>query len=411
MIFIPIRTESEIVRTPYANYSLIGVHVIMFALFSSPLAGEQLLSFRDARLVLATGDLNLLNFFTYQFLHADILHLAGNMLFLWVFGNSVNSKMGDWPYLFFYLAGGIFGGAVYSLLRPAGATLIGASGAIASITTAYLALFPRSHVTVLIWIFVFLQFVEVPAMVLICLKIIVWDNIVAPTFGGVGRVAHDTHLAGYLFGFIGAMGMLWLRALPRDQFDMVALWDRWRRRREMAAAFRGAAPVTGSFGSVARKEPTRQDARRTEDQQLDRIASLRDQVGEAIRRGDISSAMNEYAALLAADPAQILAEGMLLQIARRQFETGAAAAAAETFERVLAGYPRSPEAENVRLLLGIMYARDLARYDKADEHLTRSWESLTDPDRRAKCHEWLTKARQALGKTMPNPSAGGAVAS
>lgn len=411
MIFIPIRTESEIVRTPYANYALIGVHVIMFVLFSSPLAGEWLLGIRDARLVLATGDLNLFNFFTYQFLHADVLHLAGNMLFLWVFGNSVNSKMGDWPYLLFYLAGGIFGGAVYALLRPPGATLIGASGAVASITTAYLALFPRSHVTVLLWFFVFLHFFEMPAMVLIGLKIIVWDNVIAPAFGGVGRVAHDTHLAGYLFGFLGAMSMLWLRALPRDQFDMVALWDRWRRRREMAAAFRGAAPVTGSFGTVARKDSTNSDARQAEEAQLDRVASLRDQVSEALRRGDVDSAMSGYAALLTADPVQILAEGMLLQIARRQFETGAAAAAAETFERVLTGYPRSPEAQNIRLLLGIMYARDLARYEKADEHLTRSWESLTDPDRRAKCHEWLTKARQALGRAAPDPSTGGAVAS
>ena len=75
-------------------------------------------------------------FFTYQFLHADVGHLFGNLLFLWVFGNSVNGKMGNWPYLLFYLAGGVCAAWGWAALNPGPLHLVGASGAIAAVTTA-----------------------------------------------------------------------------------------------------------------------------------------------------------------------------------------------------------------------------------------------------------------------------------
>ena len=145
------------------------------------------------------------------------MHLLGNMLFLWVFGNSVNGKMGDIPYLLFYLAGGVFAAWGYAILQAKVFYLVGASGAIAAVTTAYLALFPRSRVTVMVWFFFFIHFFEVPAMILIGLKVIVWDNVVAPKLAGADSVAYGAHIAGYFFGFLVSLNMLFLRALPRDQ--------------------------------------------------------------------------------------------------------------------------------------------------------------------------------------------------
>ena len=107
MLLIPIRTESPIQRTPWVNIALISLNAIAFMFFNQLLAGQRVKEFMDAYLVFDSAEPALFQFFTYQFLHGDFWHLLGNMLFLWVFGNSVNAKMGDVPYLLFYLAGGV----------------------------------------------------------------------------------------------------------------------------------------------------------------------------------------------------------------------------------------------------------------------------------------------------------------
>ena len=85
-------------------------------------------------------------FFSCMFLHADTVHLLGNMVFLWVFGSAVNDKLGHAGYAAFYLAGGVIAGVGYVLLSGV-APALGASGAIAAVTGAFLVLFPRVRVT------------------------------------------------------------------------------------------------------------------------------------------------------------------------------------------------------------------------------------------------------------------------
>lgn len=387
-MILPIRTETTIHRTPRANYFLIAANVLLFLIFGARLGGQTLADLRNQHLVFASVEPTLLQFFSYQFLHADAWHLVGNMLFLWVFGNSVNAKMGDLPYLLFYLAGGVFAAWGYALLNPQPFELVGASGAIAAITTAYLALFPRSHVTVLIWFFI-IHFIEVPAMILIGLKIIVWDNILAPGIGGAGNVAHTAHLAGYFFGFSGAMFMLLIRALPRDQFDLLALWKRWRRRRAFAAE--------DAFAPVARPVPRDPAIRAAEDKQLDDIAHRRQEIHEALAARDLDRAAAAYAALLALDPDQCLSEMAQLDVAGQLYRTGRFQDAARAFERFVDCHPLSREADNARLLLGILYARDLQDFPRAERVLSEAVEKLRDDDRRAQGLQWLAQVRAALG--------------
>ncbi|GMV96339.1 MAG: hypothetical protein AMXMBFR83_07050 [Phycisphaerae bacterium] len=221
---IPISTDTPIRRTPYVNYVLIGLNVVIFLLTGGAEGADGAGGWRNRLVELGTlegGDPLLYQFFTYQFLHANWAHIGGNMLFLWTFGNPVNAKMGHGPYLFFYLAGGVFAATGYGFYHDT--NMIGASGAIAAVTTAYLALFPRSHITILYWFF-FIGTFELPSMIMIVFKMILWDNILAPQMtGGISNVAFGAHLAGYGFGFAASAGMLALRFLPRDQFDIVAL--------------------------------------------------------------------------------------------------------------------------------------------------------------------------------------------
>jgi membrane associated rhomboid family serine protease len=410
LVVIPIRTESEIRRTPAVNYALIGINVLLFLVFNVLLGDTRVADIQAQYLSLQSDQPAFYQFVTYQFFHADAWHLLGNLLFLWVFGNSVNAKMGDVPYLLFYVAGGIFAAWAYALVTPAPSRLVGASGAIAAVTTAYLALFPRSRVTVLVWVFILIHFFELPAMVIIGLKIIVWDNIIAPSFGGHEAIAYTAHLGGYFFGFVGALGLLLVRGLPRDQFDILALWKRWHQRRQLAAALSDpASAARAQFGTVARPitaDPERQAA---EERRFDRIADLRSRISEAMERRDVAAAGHLYGELIAIDPAQCLSERHQLGVAREFYDRGRAAEAAAAFDRFVACYPDSPEAGNVRLLLGIIYARDLRDYNEADTHLSALIGALRDQTRRDQCLHWLKIVRAALGRPAPEgePSVGG----
>jgi len=405
LVAIPIRTETVIRRTPSVNFGLIAANALIFLLFDQRFASDGMWAFRQQHLHLLGFEPSIHQFFTYQFIHADLMHLVGNMLFLWVFGNSVNAKMGNGPYLLFYVAGGAFAGWAHAMLHPN--PLAGASGAVAAITTAYLALFPRSRVTVLIWFFFFIHFVEVPAMIIIGLKIIVWDNIIGPNLGGSEKVAYHAHLAGYLFGFVGAMGMLLVRALPRDQFDMLALWKRWRQRRELAAVMaRPGAAAWAQYGAVGRTVPVDPEARAVEDRRTDEIADLRARIGVELERKANSAAATLYEQLLSREPTQCLSEAQQLDIAREFYASGKFAQAAAAFDRFVECYPNSIEAGNVRLLLGIVYARDLQQFEAADKHLTQSMESLRDQNHRDQCVQWLRSVRTALGRPAPEITTG-----
>jgi membrane associated rhomboid family serine protease len=405
LIAVPIRTETVIRRTPSVNFALIAANALVFLLFDARFAGEGMWAFRERYLHLLSYEPSFHQFFTYQFIHADLMHLLGNMLFLWVFGNSVNSKMGNGPYLLFYLAGGVFAGLGHALFHPN--PLAGASGAVAAVTTAYLALFPRSRVTVLIWFFLFIHFVEVPAMLIIGLKIIVWDNIIAPTLGESERVAHLAHLAGYLFGFVAAMGMLLVRALPRDQFDILALWKRWRQRRELASVMaQPGAAAWAQYGAVGRTAPVDPEERAVEDRRLDEIADMRARIGVELERKATAAAATLYEQLLSQSPSQCLAEPQQLEVAREFYASGKFTQAAAAFDRFVECYPNSLEASNVRLLVGIIYARDLRQYEAADKHLTQSMASLRDQSRRDQCLQWLKNVRAALGRPAPQTTNG-----
>src|SRR3712207_6419676 len=146
-MILPIRTDSPLRSTPYTNWLLILANVAVFiAQVGSPGLTE--------RFKLSSFEPGLADFVTYAFLHGGPAHLLGNMLFLYIFGNNVNDKMGNLGYLAFYLAGGVFAGVGHVLTQGVSAwesaSVMGASGAVAAVTGAYVVLSPRSNITVLI---------------------------------------------------------------------------------------------------------------------------------------------------------------------------------------------------------------------------------------------------------------------
>jgi tetratricopeptide (TPR) repeat protein len=238
-------------------------------------------------------------------------------------------------------------------------------------------------------------------MIFIGLKIAV--DMIAPALGGSGGVAHATHLAGYLFGFVGALGMLFIRALPRDQFDILALWKRWHQRRGFAAAMADPeAAARAQYGPVAQTTHADPEQHAEEERRFNQIADLRARISEQTEHGDIEAATTLYEQLVNIDTKQCLSERHQLEIAREFYRTGRFPQAAASFDRFVDCHPYSTEEGNVRLLLGIIYARDLRQYEDADKHLTRSMRTLRDQTRRDQCIEWLKTVRAAMGRPAPD---------
>ena len=145
--------------------------------------------------------------FTAMFMHASILHIGGNMLFLWIFGNNVEDAMGPVKYLLFYLVGGVAALALQVAIGPnSTAPTLGASGAIAAVLGGYIVLYPRAKVLTLVLIILFFTVIELPAWAMIGIWFVEQAafaavNLTNPTGGG-GGVAYFAHVGGFAFGLL-----------------------------------------------------------------------------------------------------------------------------------------------------------------------------------------------------------------
>jgi membrane associated rhomboid family serine protease len=378
MPVIPLSTDSPLRRTPLANYGLIAANVVVFALCfvfrTLPLQWE-----------LSPRNPHLYQFITYQFIHGGFLHIAGNMLFLYIFGNHINDKMGHVAYIAFYLAGGVFAGILYVLTEGAGHPIIGASGAIAAVTGAYLVLLPQSTVTIFYWFF-FAGRMEVQSLYLI---VFFFAQDIFLNLGQEDSVAHMAHIGGTVFGIVLCMALLAVHLLPRSQFDLWAFAQRWNRRRQyrdlVAKGYDPFNPAKGVRAMAGAAPAVPSEA-----------TELRQQVNAAIGMGQLPVAARLYSRLIAIDPTQVLSRQAQLDVATQLKHDGDFAGAAAAFDRLLANFPKSDHNGEIELLVGILYARDVHDPAKARTHLMRAIDKIHDEAKAA-------FARQALEELGPSP--------
>jgi membrane associated rhomboid family serine protease len=145
--------------------------------------------------------------FTGMFMHASIIHIGGNMLFLWIFGNNVEDALGRVKYLAFYLVSGIAALALQVAVAPnTMAPTLGASGAIAGVLGAYIVLYPRARVLTLVIIIFFFTVIEIPAYVMLgiwfAIQAVFGASGLTTASGSGGGVAYFAHIGGFLFGFL-----------------------------------------------------------------------------------------------------------------------------------------------------------------------------------------------------------------
>jgi membrane associated rhomboid family serine protease len=212
----PIRDHNPSGRVPYITYALMAANIGIF-LSTLPISQSEraLWDFYSAwalfpHRVMAGDGLNAL--LTSQFLHGGWMHLAGNMLFLWIFGDNIEDEMGHGPFLGFYLVAGALSGFAHVAADPTSyIPTIGASGSIAGVMGAYLLLFPKARVDIL---FIFKIF-PIPAWIML----MVWFSM--QFIGGMGAtpatggVAYWAHAGGFVAGLVLAIPLWLQRGGPR----------------------------------------------------------------------------------------------------------------------------------------------------------------------------------------------------
>ena len=363
-MFLPIHTDRPLRRKPLVNIALIAANVLVFVLqFQFPAM--------ESALLLRPHEPTLLSFFGSAFMHsrADMTHLAGNMLFLYIFGNSINDRLGHLAYLGFYLGGVLAAGILHVLLEDV--PVLGASGAVAGVTGAYLVLFPRSRIAVLLFLFI-VTVVYIPSLYLVGLFFLIDLLRAAGTslFGARSDVASFAHLGGTFYGAGVGVLLMATNLVPRDQMDLLALFRRRRLRREHAAALRQSGQLHVNATDVVPASAA--DAR------VARIQDLRDAINSALDDDDLRQAARRYVELLRIDPAQVLAMQRQLDIANQLAADRRHPEAAAAYELFLDHYPLHPDHAQTRLMLGLIDARYLDRPADARRHLESAAATLTD---------------------------------
>ncbi len=211
----PIRDHNPSGRTPYVVYALMAANILIFLSYVGIMDNDRAMSrllfewaIIPARISHGEAYDSLLS---SMFMHGGWMHLAGNMLFLWIFGDNLEDDLGHAKFLGFYLACGIGAGLTHVLAAPDSVVpTVGASGAIAGVMGGYLLLYPRARVDVLLILIVFFRIFPIPAWIVLA----VWFGM--QFVGGLaadpdmGGVAYWAHAGGFVIGLILAIP-LWLR--------------------------------------------------------------------------------------------------------------------------------------------------------------------------------------------------------
>jgi hypothetical protein len=263
---------------------------------------------------------------------------------------------------------------------------LGASGAVAAVTGAYLVLYPQTLITVAYWFF-FIGTIEVPAMWFIAFKLIFIDNVLYRD----SHIAHDAHLTGYAYGVIVTLLLLAARLVSGDHLDLWAMAKRWNRRRSYRDVVAdGYDPFAGTGG---RKTVVATPVKKTvaQIQSETDIRELRAGIGQRIMERNLAEAAHLYIELMKVDSDQLLPRQYLLDIANQLASDRQPSEAAWAYEQFLKHYGSYEHAEQVELMLGILYSRYLQKPEQAVQHLQRAAEKLSDPGQLKLCQEELSR--------------------
>jgi membrane associated rhomboid family serine protease len=359
-MLIPIGDEPNEDHFPWMNYALIAVNVLVFLLVQRAGQGEA----NDRvveRYAYVPASPTLTSSFSSMFLHGGWMHLIGNMLFLWIFGDNVEARLGSFGYLLAYLATGLVGNLVHGFSDPTSAIpSLGASGAISGVEGLYVVAFPRNRVKVLLlFYYVGVFFIRAPWVIGFWF---VWNDLLPYVLGDAtaGDVAHGAHIGGLLSGvalcfalrpFFRSTPPVTVPAGPRFQRPRPANRAPWTLTDPYGGgrtSQRFPSSATGSVGSLAADES--------------------DVLG-LWRAGKRETAADGFAALLQSGTVPSIPEPDFLRLSLWLEENRRYDDARRAFEAFLHSYPSSRSGPLAHFGLGMIYARHSLDVAAALPHL------------------------------------------
>ncbi len=220
---LPFKDNIPSRRVPFITWGLIGVNVIVFIfeLMEGANLDQVFFQFGMVPAYVTAGlygpRYEIVPFLTSMFMHAGWLHIAGNMLYLYIFGDNVEDRMGHVLFLFFYLLSGVGAGLLHLATDPHSMVpTVGASGAIAGVMGAYLVLYPKARVRSVVILVYFIRIMDIPAIVFLGFWFVLQFFSGVASLGGTsgGGVAFWAHVGGFVVGIVG--GLL-ARVLTKDR--------------------------------------------------------------------------------------------------------------------------------------------------------------------------------------------------
>ncbi len=221
---IPYKDDNPTRTTPYITIGLIVINcLVFFYQMSLGITGTEKFIFEFGLIPLELTRFQnfshsqaippFFSLLTAMFLHGGLMHLGGNMLYLWIFGDNIEDRLGHLRFLAFYLLTGVLATLSHVFITPSSnIPMIGASGAISAVLGAYLVLFPKARVHTLIFFFYFIRVIRLPAMVVLgfwfVLQFLQGVSSLSRVGGGVAWFAH---IGGFVAGFILIRVFLWRR--------------------------------------------------------------------------------------------------------------------------------------------------------------------------------------------------------
>lgn len=393
-MLLPLGDEPNPRGVPYVNYALILINCAVYLLVTLPLgsvaanpndpalaeyvrvvsqhlpAGVSLRQFLDSisaydLLVFDYGyrpiDPSVASLFTAMFLHGSFTHLAGNMLFLWIYGDNVEHRLGSFRFLVWYLATGVAATLFHAWFSPTSVLpLVGASGAISGVLGFYFIWFPRNRVRLFVFLFPIIWNVFlVPARLVLGMYLLIENLLPFVVARSAGGVAHGAHIGGFLTGLLVAWVMNRRDVAPR-RVDF-------------------PAPEAGTARAPA-------------------------DLAETIERGRFADAAEAYFALSPKTSRRALRPDDSLSLAGWLAENGHPRAALVVYQRHLRDYPTGPGVAEAHLGAGLVQLRAFGQATAAYQHLVEALDYALSPETerlvRATLAEIATRQKlQVRGRT------------
>jgi len=369
-LLFPLTTDRPTRKKPRVIHGLLIANVLIFLWMEYTKSGsvQAYNEIIDQYAVWSQG-FRPIELITSAFLHGGWKHIFFNMLVLAALGPNVEDKMGHFGFGLLYIVGAVASAGAHMFVSDAPA--IGASGAVAAVTGAYLVLFPRTQI---ICFFIFtLSRISVPAWWFIGLSIVI--DLVANGLGGNTGIAHAAHLGGYGFGIGVTLLLLKVHVLEREPYDLFTYLKQRKRRAEFAAASRNLDQSVVQQVGAAKQETPEQKA----------LNEGRMALGELVSAGTMDKAADAYRVFVdefgVEKPGTSLSRDLQLRLAEHLVRSDDRATAVKAYQAFCRAYPTDRETPTSQLMAGLMLIKNLGKPAEAKPMLEKALPKLHGDER------------------------------